>query len=421
MPVTAIVGAQWGDEGKGKITDLLAQEADLVIRFGGGGNAGHTVVNDLGEFALHIIPSGIFNPRAVSLVGTGAAVDLDGLGDEIDSVIRQGASVDSLRISSRAQLVMPYHLLLDGLTDDARGEQTLGTTRKGIGPAYADKAERIGVRAGDLLRGAALRAALSVALPKHNAQLARFHVPPLSQKELEDKALVWSERFGNMIVDQAVLVSDALDSGREILLEGQLGTMRDLDWGTYPYVTSSTTISGGGGVGGGVPPRCIERVVGVAKAYTSAVGTGPVPAELSGPDGDLLRERGREYGTTTGRPRRVGWFDAVAARYAHRLNRFTDLAVTKLDVLDGLERVKIICAYSVDGARVTTVPDTIDMERAMPVYEELPGWDEDTSAAGSWDELPVNARKYVQRIEDLVGAPATIVSVGPARQQTIHR
>lgn len=421
MPVTAIVGAQWGDEGKGKITDLLAEDADLVIRFGGGGNAGHTVINDLGQFALHIIPAGIFNPRAVSLIGTGAVVDLDGLGIEIDGLVRRGVPVDNLRISSRAQLVMPYHLLLDRLTDEARGDLTLGTTRKGIGPAYADKAERIGVRAGDLLHGTALRAALSVALPKHNAQLERFGQPPLNAKELEEKALVWSERFGTMIVDQAVLVGDALDNGRHILLEGQLGTMRDLDWGTYPYVTSSTTIAGGGGVGGGVPPRCIERVVGVVKAYTSAVGTGPVPAELHGAEGDALRRRGSEFGTTTGRPRRVGWFDSVATRYAHRLNHFTDLAVTKLDVLDGLDRVKIITAYSIEGREATTIPATAEMERAAPVYEELPGWQEDTSRARSWNDLPLNAQRYVDRIEELVGAPATIVSVGPARQQTIHR
>lgn len=421
MPVTAIVGAQWGDEGKGKITDLLAEQADIVIRFGGGGNAGHTVINHLGEFALHIIPSGIFNPRAVSLVGTGAVVDLDGLGEEMDGLVREGVAVDNLRISSRAQLVMPYHLLLDRLTDEARGELTLGTTRKGIGPAYADKAERIGVRAGDLLHGAALRNALSVALPRHNAQLERFGEPPMSGKELEDRTLIWSERFGEMIVDQAVLVGDALDNGREILLEGQLGTMRDLDWGTYPYVTSSTTIAGGGGVGGGVPPRCIERVVGVVKAYTSAVGTGPVPAELTGTEGDALRRRGNEFGTTTGRPRRVGWFDAVATRYAHRLNRFTDLAITKLDVLDGLGHVKLITAYAINGTEVTTIPDTADMEQAIPIYEEMPGWQDDTSRVTSWSDLPANARRYVQRIEALVGAPVTIVSVGPARQQTIHR
>jgi adenylosuccinate synthase len=316
---------------------------------------------------------------------------------------------------------MPYHLLLDRLTDEARGNLTLGTTRKGIGPAYADKAERIGVRAGDLLHGRALRSALSVALPKHNAQLARFGHPPIGEKEIEEKALVWSERFGAMIVDQARLVSEALDHGKRILLEGQLGTMRDLDWGTYPYVTSSTTIAGGGGVGGGIPPRCIERVVGVVKAYTSAVGTGPVPAELTGKEGDALRRRGKEFGTTTGRPRRVGWFDAVATRYAHRLNRFTDLALTKLDVLDGLPRVKIVTGYSIDGREVDDVPDTVDMEAATPVYEEMPGWEESTASARSWDLLPSNARRYVLRIEEVVGAPVTMVSVGPARDQTIFR
>lgn len=421
MPVTAIVGAQWGDEGKGKITDLLAGQANLIVRFGGGGNAGHTVINEFGEFALHIIPSGIFNRHAVSLIGTGTVVDLDGLGEEIDALVRRGVDADNLRISSRAHLVMPYHLLLDRLNDEARGSLTLGTTRKGIGPAYADKADRTGIRAGDLLHGRALRSALSVALPKHNAQLERFGHPRLDAADLEEKALIWSERFGDLIVDQAVLIGDALDNGREILLEGQLGAMRDLDWGTYPYVTSSTTIAGGGGVGGGVPPRCIERVIGVVKAYTSAVGTGPVPAELTGPDGDALRERGREFGTTTGRPRRVGWFDAVATRYAHLLNHFTDLALTKLDVLDGLPRLKVVTAYAMDGVELTSVPDTADMELAEPVYEEMPGWNEPTGDARTWDDLPEAARRYVERIEELVGAPITMVSVGPARDQTILR
>lgn len=421
MGNVTVIGAQWGDEGKGKITDLLADDADLVIRFGGGANAGHTVINPHGTFALHIIPSGICNPRAISLVGTGAVVDLDGLGNEIDDLVGRGVPVDNLRISSRAHLVMPYHLLLDRLTDEGRGELALGTTRKGIGPAYADKAERTGIRAGDLLHSDRLGAALSVALPKHNAQLARFGHPPLQLEELEQRCRVWSQRFGHMIVDQVDVVGDALDRGKNILLEGQLGAMRDLDWGTYPYVTSSTTVSGGGGVGGGVPPRCIERVVGVVKAYTSAVGTGPVPAELMGEEGNALRERGREFGTTTGRPRRVGWFDAVAVRYAHRLNRFTDLAVTKLDVLDNLETLKVITAYSIGGREVRTVPDTADMEAAEPVYDEMPGWEQDTSNARTWNELPPNARRYVDRIEALVGARVTIVSVGPARHQTLYR
>jgi adenylosuccinate synthase len=420
MPVTAIVGAQWGDEGKGKITDILAQEADVVIRFGGGSNAGHTVVNERGEFRLHLVPSGIFNPDALSLVGTGTVVDFDFLSEELTQLAEAGVSTDGLRISNRAHLTMPYHLLLDRLNDEARGTSAIGTTRRGVGPTYVDKADRVGIQAGDLLDLPTLRRKLEQALPTKNRVLQEIYGhPPLELDGLMQRAEEWSERYGRMVVDPVPLISRMLEEDRRILLEGQLGALRDLDWGTYPYVTSSTTIAGGGGVGGGIPPMRIQRVVGVVKAYTTAVGAGPMPCELHGSEADDLREKGGEYGATTGRPRRVGWFDAVATRYSCLLNGFTGIAVTKLDVLDGMQTLRICTAYRVGDQRFTTVPSTALLERAAPEYEEVPGWSDATTAAKSWNDLPEAARAYLQRIEALTGAPVDIVSVGKARQETI--
>jgi adenylosuccinate synthase len=420
MPVTAIVGAQWGDEGKGKITDLLAQEADLVIRYGGGSNAGHTVINDFGEFKLHLVPSGIFNPDAVSLVGTGTVVDLDFLGPELEHIRAAGVPTEGLRISSRAHLTMPYHLLLDQLGDEARDSFVIGTTRRGVGPTYVDKADRVGVQTGDLLDPQLFRRKLELVLPEKNRQLKELYgVEPLSLEQLLAHGQGWRETYGSLIVDQVELVHDSLQRGDNILLEGQLGALRDLDWGTYPYVTSSTTVAGGGAVGGGVPPMCITNVVGVVKAYTSAVGEGPLPAELTDATGDRLRDRGAEYGATTGRPRRIGWFDAVATRYAHLLNHFTGMAVTKLDVLDGEPILRICTAYRVGEKRYHTVPGTAELERAVPEYEEIEGWEGSCSGARSWNDLPAGATRYLSRLEELVGAPITHVSVGPAREQTI--
>lgn len=421
MSVTAVVGAQWGDEGKGKITDLLAQDADLIVRFGGGANAGHTVVNRYGEFKLHAIPSGIFNPAAISLVGTGSVIDLDFLAIEIDQLAERGVDISQLRISTRAHLVMPYHLELDRLRDEARRGKTIGTTRRGIGPTYADKADRVGIQAGDLLFPETVKEKLDVVLPRTNAELISFDRPPLAVSALLDTVVRWKAKYGHMLVDQVPLIDRALNKGSRILLEGQLGALRDLDWGTYPYVTSSTTIAGGGGVGGGIPPMHITNVIGVVKAYTSAVGTGPVPTELEGSEGDDLRLRGAEYGATTGRPRRVGWFDAVASRYSRMLNGFTGIAVTKLDVLDGLPSIPICVAYEIEGERWDTLPPTPLLERAMPVYERMPGWSVPAASASSWEELPAAARAYLERIEQLVGAPITIVSVGPDRDQTVLR
>jgi adenylosuccinate synthase len=420
MPVRAIVGAQWGDEGKGKITDLLAQQADIVIRYGGGSNAGHTVVNDLGEFVLHAIPCGIFNPRAISLIGTGTVVDFDSIERELSELAAVGATGEGLRISSRAHVVMPYHMLLDRLGDEARGREKIGTTHRGVGPAYVDKADRVGIQVGDLMEPEVFERKLDLLLPQKNRILQEVYGhEPLGRRDVIALAARWRDRFTSQVVDQVPLLADALDANKRILLEGQLGALRDLDWGTYPFVTSSTTIAGGGGVGGGIPPACIESVFGVVKAYTSAVGTGPVPTELHDETESLLRAEGKEFGATTGRPRRVGWFDAVATRYACRLNRFTAIAVTKLDVLDTLPCIRICTAYRLDGERYTTLPSTGILERVTPEYEELEGWMRPTKGARSWDDLPDAARRYIGRLEELVGAPVKIVSVGQSREQTI--
>src|SRR5579872_450336 len=420
MPVRAIVGAQWGDEGKGKVTDLLAQDADLVIRYGGGSNAGHTVVNSLGEFRLHAVPSGIFNPDAISLIGTGTVVDFEGLELELAELAGEHIDTAGLRISSRAHVVMPYHILLDRLQDEARGAMTIGTTRRGVGPAYVDKADRVGIQAGDLLETSAFRQKLDLVLPQKNRLLQDLYGhEPVSPDAVMDLGAKWRERFGHLIVDHVELVAQALVANRRILLEGQLGAMRDLDWGTYPYVTSSSTIAGGGGVGGGIPPMRIDEVIGVVKAYTTAVGAGPFPTELHDDVAEYLTETGGEYGATTGRRRRVGWFDAVATRYAALLNGFSGIAVTKLDVLDGLERLRLCTAYRLGERRFSTVPSTATLDRVTPEYEELPGWNQSTAGCKSWDELPAAARSYIQRIEELVGAPVNIVSVGRSRDQTI--
>lgn len=420
MPVTAIVGAQWGDEGKGKITDLIAQKADLVLRFNGGSNAGHTVVNEFGEFKLHLIPSGIFNPDAVCLVGSGCVVDFESLSQELAQLEDAGISWKGLRISNRAHMVMPYHLVLDRVGDEARGENAIGTTRRGVGPAYVDKADRIGIQVGDILDPHSFERKLRLVLPGKNRVLTEVHgCAPFELGDLLRLCAVWREKFGSCVVDHLTLVARALERDDNILLEGQLGALRDIDWGIYPYVTSSSTLAGGGAVGGGIPPMRIERVIGVAKAYTTAVGAGPCPAELFGAEADQLRERGGEYGATTGRPRRVGWFDAVATRYACLLNGFSSIAVTKLDVLDGFSSLKICTSYRRGAERYTTVPPTEIMEHAEPEFEDLPGWSQSTKSARSWDELPAAAQRYLSRIEELVGAPISIVSVGRAREETI--
>ena len=420
MTVTAVVGAQWGDEGKGRIVDYLAKGAGMVIRFQGGDNAGHTVVNEQGTFRLHLVPSGIFNPRTCCIVGTGMVVNPESLlGEMEEQLASAGVSLDNLWLSERAHVLMPYHRLLDGLQEAARGGAKIGTTGRGIGPAYADKAARTGIRLGDLTRPYHLQGRLALALPGVNRTLAHFGQPGLDLDSLVEQAVGWGERLRSRIVDTLPMIQEAVIANRSILLEGQLGVMRDLDWGTYPYVTSSNPLAGAACAGAGLPPTAITDVVGVVKAYSTAVGAGPFPVELQDETGARLREVGQEYGATTGRPRRCGWFDGVAIRYASWLNGFTALAVTKLDVLDGLPELKICVGYEIDGQTVQRVPDTPDLERASPIYETWPGWQESTRDTRRWDDLPAAAREYLRRIAELAGVPIRYVSVGAEREQLI--
>jgi len=419
MTVTAVVGAQWGDEGKGRIVDYLAQRADMVIRFQGGDNAGHTVVNALGTFRLHLVPSGIFNPHTRCIIGTGTVVNPETVLGEMKGLSSVGVGIDNLWLSERAHVVMPYHCLLDGLEETARGGAQIGTTRRGIGPAYADKAARCGIRLSDLKRPEYLRERLIQVLEQKNRTLALFGHEPVQLDALMNQAMEWGRALGPRIVDTLPMVRVAVRARQEILLEGQLGVMRDLDWGMYPYVTSSNPLAGAAACGAGLPPTAIDRIIGVVKAYSTAVGAGPLPTELIDENGSLMREVGLEYGATTGRPRRCGWFDGVAIGYATWLNGFTSLAITKLDVLDSLPEIKVCIAYRIDGEETTQMPDTLDLARAVPVYEIWPGWQMPTRSARSWDDLPRPARAYLHRISDLAGVPIEYVSVGPERDQMI--
>ena len=434
MSVTAVVGAQWGDEGKGRVVDYLAADADLVIRYGGGNNAGHTVVNPHGHFKLHLIPSGIFAPATRNLLGNGVVIHPPALVSELDGLAAAGIGFDNLLISDRAHLVMPYHVLLDRLEERERGAGKLGTTSRGIGPAYVDKVARRGIRVVDLMDAAAFRERLDHALPRIGRMVAGY---PGGDPELDALVaeatdperitadyLAAGERLRPHVVDGLAVVDEALERGDRILLEGQLGTMRDIDWGTYPFVTSSSPIPGGASLGAGMPAVRIDRVLGVAKAYVTAVGGGPLPTELTGAEGDDLRERGAEYGTSTGRPRRCGWYDAVAVRFSVRLAGYSSLALTKLDVLDAYPTIRLGRAYRdpADGREWTTVPASTSQYLALePVYEEFRGWQSDTTGCRTWEELPGPARAYVERLEELAGVPISHVSVGPERDQMIVR
>jgi adenylosuccinate synthase len=432
MSVIAVVGAQWGDEGKGRVVDYLADEADLVVRYGGGNNAGHTVVNPHGHFKLHLIPSGIFHPGTRNLLGNGVVINPPALVTELDGLAAAGFDADNLFISDRAHLVMPYHVLLDQLDERERGAAKIGTTSRGIGPAFVDKVARRGIRVVDLMEPDVFRARLAAALARvrrqvdayGDAEMAGAIAEATDESAVADAYLDAAERLRRHVVDGHALVDASLDAGERILLEGQLGTMRDIDWGIYPYVTSSSPIPGGASLGAGIPAVRIDRVLGVAKAYTTAVGAGPLPTELEDADGEALRARGVEFGTSTGRPRRCGWYDAVAVRFSVRLAGYSSIALTKLDVLDGFERIRIGVAYRdpADGRQWDTVPASTSVyERLVPVYEELPGWGADTTACRAWGDLPAAARAYVERLEALAGAPISHVSVGPERAQMIVR
>ncbi|GAB4530489.1 MAG: adenylosuccinate synthase [Anaerolineae bacterium] len=427
MPVTAVVGAQWGDEGKGRVVDYLASSgggrgrpAHMVIRYQGGDNAGHTVVNQYGEFKLHLVPSGIFNPGTQCIVGTGCVVNPETLVAEMDELGAAGVSLENLFVSSRAHLILPYHRQLDGLEETARGARAIGTTKRGIGPSYADKAARWGLRAGDLLHPSRLRERLAAVLPRKNRTIAHFNGEQVDLEALTARCLDWAGRLRPHIADTFPMVRAAVEADQFILLEGQLGVMRDLDWGVYPYVTSSNPLASFGPVGAGLPVQALTDIVGVVKAYVTAVGAGPLPTELTDATGERLREVGREYGATTGRPRRCGWLDAVALDYANWLNGFTSLVVTKLDVLDGMPELKICTAYRLPSGEVLTrMPDPASLESVEPVYEMWPGWDRPTVDARRWEDLPVEAQGYLRRIEELAGAPIRWVSVGPEREAMI--
>ena len=420
MAVTIVAGAQWGDEGKGRVVDLLAQDADMVIRCQGGPNAGHTVVNERGKFVLHSIPSGVFSKRARCVIGAGTVFNPIGLAGEMRSLVEAGIDIGRLLVSERAHLILPYHVLIERLEEERRSaERRIAPTGQGVGPAYADKAARRGFRAGDLLDLAEFRRRLIDELAWQNRVLEALGCSALEadaiMAELEPAAAFLAPHIGDTVGP----VFEALESGRSVMLEGQLGVMRDVDWGAYPFVTSSSPTPAGMLAGAGIPPKYVERVIGVVKAYTTAVGTGPFPTELTGPEGDLLRERGDEYGATTGRPRRCGWFDAVAVAWAARVAGFTELALTKLDVLDGTPSIPICTAYREDGRVLNVFPTTVLMARVQPAYEEMPGWSEGTSGARTVSDLSEEARRYVEEVERRVGVPITLVSVGPERESAI--
>jgi adenylosuccinate synthase len=414
--VTAVVGAQWGDEGKGRVIDYLAENADFVVRFQGGNNAGHTVVNDLGTFRLHLVPSGVFFPRVCCLLGAGTVIDPDFLLEEITSLEKAGVDTANLWLDRRAHIVWPYHRLLDGAREQ---RSKLGTTRKGIGPAYGDKSAYRGLRIGDLLYPDFLRQRLQDVLPHKNHEMGYYGLPALKLEQLLAQANEWRQRLSSRIVDSVPLLRKAVQSGQRILLEGQLGVMRDLDWGIYPYSTASSPTAGGACSGAGIPPRNMDQVIGVAKVYSTSVGEGPFPTELFDAEGERLLRIGHEFGATTQRPRRCGWFDAVTVRYAAWLNGLTAIALTKLDVLDSFERIKLCTGYRLGDQILTDMPDTITQSQVEPVYEECAGWKSATNGARTWNSLPPGAQRFVRRIEELVVVPVRYVSVGPRREQMI--
>jgi adenylosuccinate synthase len=416
------VGTQWGDEGKGKLTDLLARTMQMVVRYQGGHNAGHTIVVGREEFALQLVPSGVLYPWVTPVIGNGVVVDPGVLIEEIDTLQRRGVDCSRLRVSGNAHLIMPYHTELDRLTERYLGKNSLGTTKRGIGPAYADKAARVGLRVQDLLDPKIFREKLDVVLKEKNLILAKvYNRLALSADEIGDQYLNdYAPRLAPMIADTVGLVHEALEAGADVLFEGAQATFLDLDHGTYPFVTSSNPVAGGATIGAGVGPRFIDRVIGVAKAYVTRVGAGPFPTEVDGEEAEELVDRGHEYGTVTGRRRRPGWFDVVMLRQAHRLNSCTELALTKLDVLDTFDRIRVCVAYDCDGERYRHMPyHQSVLHKVTPVYEELPGWRTDLTAVTDWSELPKAAQDYVAFVAEQGGVPVTMVGVGPGREQFV--
>ncbi len=421
MASVVIVGSQWGDEGKGKMTDYLSQEADVVVRSQGGNNAGHSIVFEGKKFALRLVPSGIFGAKKLSVIGNGVVVNPKALLEEIHYLEDNGVDVSGLRISNRAHVTMPYHILLDKCEEKAKGDQKVGTTQKGIGPTYMDKVARIGIRMCDLLEKDTFEKKLRENLDLKNALFTKIYgVEPLKFDDIFDEYYQYGQELKKYVTDTSLLINDEMDANKKVLFEGAQGTMLDIDDGTYPYVTSSNPAAGGASTGAGVGPNRIDRVVGICKAYTTRVGEGPFPTELTDEIGDHIRETGHEYGVVTGRPRRVGWLDAVALRHAHRVDGLNYLSLNLLDVLSGLKTIKIARAYELDGKEINYYPASLEeLDRCKPVYDELPGWDEDITNVTKFDDLPENAKNYLKRIEELTDTPLATVSVGPDREQTM--
>ena len=420
MSSIVVVGIQWGDEGKGKITDFLAEQADVIARFSGGNNAGHTIQFGGETYKLHLVPSGIFYKDKLAVIGNGVVVDPVALLKELDGLNERGISTDNLRISNRAQVILPYHLAQDEYEERRRGDNKIGTTKKGIGPAYVDKAQRIGIRMADLLEKETFERRLKENIEYKNAYFkGMFNETCPTFDEIFDEYYAAGQRLKDYVTDTAKILDDANVADEKVLFEGAQGVMLDIDHGTYPFVTSSNPVAGNVTVGTGVGPTSVSKVIGVCKSYTSRVGDGPFPTELFDEDGHHIREVGREYGTTTGRPRRVGWFDSVVLRHSRRVSGITDLSINSIDVLTGLDTVKICTAYELDGEKITEYPANLDqLRRCKPIFEELPGWTEDITGCRSLDELPENARNYLERISELCGVHISIFSVGPDREQT---
>ena len=422
MPALVLLGAQWGDEGKGKATDLLGGSVDYVVRYQGGNNAGHTVVVGDQKYALHLLPSGILSPGCTPVIGNGVVVDPAVLLSELRGLDERGVDTSKLLISGNAHLITPYHQTIDKVTERFLGNRKIGTTGRGIGPAYADKINRVGIRVQDLFDESILRQKVDAALQDKNQVLVKiFNRRAISTDQVVEEYLGYADRLRGYVTDTALVLNQALEDGKVVLMEGGQGTLLDVDHGTYPFVTSSNPTSGGACTGSGIGPTKITRVIGILKAYTTRVGSGPFPTELFDEDGERLRTVGHEFGVTTGRNRRCGWFDAVIARYATRVNGLTDFFLTKLDILTGWERIPVCVAYEVDGRRVEELPySQSDFHHAKPIYEYLPGWSEDISKAQTFADLPKNAQAYVKALEEMSGAPISAIGVGPGRTETIE-
>ncbi|MGN7949298.1 adenylosuccinate synthase [Microbacterium sp. 22215] len=423
MPGIVIVGVQWGDEGKGKATDLLGERTDWVVKFNGGNNAGHTVVVGNEKYALHLLPSGILSPGVTPVIGNGVVIDLEVLFSELEALGGRGIDVSRLKVSANAHIITQYHRTLDKVTERFLGKRMIGTTGRGIGPAYADKINRVGIRVQDLFDENILRQKVEGALDQKNHLLVKiFNRRAITADEIVEDLLSYAERLRPMVADTGYLLDEALHRGEVVVFEGGQATMLDVDHGTYPFVTSSSATAGGASTGSGVGPGALDRIVGIVKAYTTRVGSGPFPTELFDEQGEWLRSRGFEFGTTTGRPRRVGWYDAPITRYATRVNGITDLVLTKLDILTGLEQIPVCVAYDVDGTRFDEVPvNQTDFHHATPILEYFPGWSEDISTARTFDDLPQNAQDYVLALESMSNTRISVIGVGPERDQVIVR